>query len=108
MTIIRSRITVACWLETLGCWMTREARPGSRPMTNWPGAACTVPRTIMHRVMAGWFSGTVAAPTLNWVRMSKGTCSPGDSGRPLAVAAPAPQTKMSCPPPWWTMRACSG
>ena len=31
MTIIRSRVTVACWLETLGCWMTSEALVGSRP-----------------------------------------------------------------------------
>ncbi len=110
MTIIRSMVTVACWLDTLGCWMTMDDRLGSRPITICPGGTTSIPVAISARVMAGWWRGmgTWPAPIVNWVRRSKAACSPGRRGRPLAVAAPAPQTKTSLPAPRWMSRACSG
>ena len=92
-TIMRSMITVACWLETLGCWRTIDARVGSRPRTICPGGAASRPVVISERVIAGWCSGmgTCAAPSVNCVRRSKGACSPGlklpavGEGDPLAA-----------------------
>ncbi len=99
-TIMRSSITVACWLETLGCAITSDARAGSRPMTRWPGGACCEPCAISISVIAGWFSGTWAGPTVNCVRKSNGTCSPGWRGLPAAVAPGEPTMNTSFPPPW--------
>ena len=83
-------IAVACWLETLGCWMTMDALLGSRPRMIWPGGAPSIPVAMSARVMAGWCRGIGASPgpTVNCVRRSNGACSPGWSCRPPACETP--------------------
>src|SRR5690606_15298915 len=58
--------------------------------------------------MAGCALGTGASPTTNSVRKSNGTRVPGRSTLPPARTGPAPASKTSCPPPSWTIAACSG
>jgi hypothetical protein len=65
-------LTVACWLDTLGCWMTTFARAASRPKTTWPCVFAAFPSCISIKAIAGCAFGTGVCPSMNCVRKSKG------------------------------------